>query len=291
MKILVSGANGQLGSELQFLAKSHADWEWMFTDFEEMDITNPESLEAAISSFEPDYFINGAAYTAVDKAEEEAGKAQMINAEALKHITKICNVKKCFLIHISSDYVYHNNPGRPLQEDDPTEAQGQYARTKLEGDQIVMNQSDAFIIIRTSWVYSVFGNNFVKTMLRLGADRDALSIVSDQIGSPSNARDIAQTIIDIIDFKSKTKNHKELHGVYNYSNSGVTNWAEFAEAIFEIQGLEVAVTPISTEQFNAPAPRPKWSYMNKEKIQSTFGIELIPWKESLSKCLEELNAN
>lgn len=176
-----------------------------------------------------------------------------------------------------------------MQESDPTEAQGVYAKSKLQADQHVQAQSKDYVVIRTSWVYSSFGNNFVKTMMRLGKDRDALSIVSDQIGTPSYAADIASAIMHVIKYRIDHPN-EDLNGIYNFSNSGVTNWAEFAEAIFKKCELKVDVTPITTEDFGAPAPRPKWSLMNKEKITNRFGLKLIAWEDSLYKCIDILNA-
>lgn len=289
MKILVSGSDGQLGSELKVLSENN-NWEWMFTDFKEMDITDPEKIEEVISIYRPDYFINSAAYTAVDKAEEDQEKCESINAEALKHITKLCNTYDCHLVHVSSDYVYHHNPERPLKETDDTLAQGVYAKTKLAGDQIVLAEAKSFVIVRTSWVYSSFGNNFVKTMIRLGTDRDALSIVSDQIGTPSYARDIADCIINMIKKLNDADDKTAHNGVYHFSNGGVTNWASFADEIFKQTGKEMAITPITTEDFNAPAPRPKWSVLSKDKIKDQFGIEIKDWKQSLSECLAVLGA-
>ncbi len=282
-KVLVSGKTGQLGSELQLISKDNEEFLFDFKSSSELDLSSEESIRSNLQDSAYDFFINAGAYTAVDKAEEEVAQAFAVNGMALYHIGQYIP-RTCQLIHISSDYVYHHNPGRPLVESDPTHPQGIYAQSKKQGEEFVISEIPNSIIIRTSWVYSVFGKNFVKTMLCLGQEKDLLSIVEDQVGTPTNARDLAICIIHII-----RQNRPLLKTeIYNFSNLGVTNWAEFAQTIFDIKNIDCKIRGITTVAYNAPAPRPLWSVLSKQKIMDELGAKIDEWEVSLRKCLQEL---
>jgi len=287
LKILVSGSTGQLGSELNALKKSYPNFKIELKNRTELDLSSQKSIKSNLSK-NYDFFINAGAYTAVDKAETDLKNAESVNSIALKHIANY-TPKKTKIIHISTDYVYHNNPGRLLLETDKTNPRGNYAKTKLAGEKYLLRKRSDAIIIRTSWVYSSYGNNFVKTMQRLGRERDSLNIVADQFGAPTYAKDLATTILDII-MNYNNSNLQELPkcGVFNYSNLGMTTWSEFAKEIFRLSKINCRVGTMTSKAFNAPAPRPLWSMMSKQKIQETFYIEIPHWKESLKRCLAEL---
>lgn len=282
MQILVTGANGQVGSELQFLINQYSDFSFIFVDKEELDITNEQAVKAFFADKKIDYCINCAAYTAVDKAETETTIAKAVNHLAVQHIAAACQQQGTRLIQLSTDYVYHNEQNTPFKEDDLTNPQGVYAQTKLEGDLAALNYNNA-IVIRTSWVYSSFGNNFVKTMLRLGADRDKLTIIFDQIGSPTYARDLAKAMLDIIQQQPTT-----FSGIYHYSNEGVCSWFDFAKAIFDYKNIACQTSPIETKDYPTPAKRPHFSLLNKAKIKATFDLEIPYWRDSLITCLDLL---
>lgn len=286
--ILVTGANGQVGQELQFLASQFPDFEFVFANRETLDIGDNAAIDALFEANKFTYCVNCAAYTAVDKAEEEQDLARKINTEAVENLAKACKKFDTQFIHISTDYVYHSETiNRPYREDDVTNPQGVYAATKLEGDLIATQLLDNAIVLRTSWVYSSFGNNFVKTMIRLGEKLDSLRVIYDQIGTPTYARDLAYGILKIIE-KIETKTVQNYGGIYHFSNEGVTSWYDFALAIFEDKGIDIAVTPIETKDYPTPAKRPHFSLMNKEKVRSTFGLEIPHWKEALGSCLDLL---
>lgn len=288
--ILVTGSAGQLGQELQVIQKHFPSFDFKFCNREELDITNENIILQKLDQWSPSYVINAAAYTAVDQAESDEEKAFQVNVAGVENLAKACKENQIWMMHVSSDYVYHHNPGRALHEGDETLAQGVYARTKLKGDQVLQKIDPKHCIIRTSWVYSSFGKNFVKSMGRLGQNREQLNIVSDQIGTPTYARDLAMILVQMIEtINAQEVDDEKYKGIYNYSNMGVTNWAEFAEAIFKIQEINCQIQKISTEEFGAPAPRPKWSVMDKSKIQDTFGIEIPDWKESLKSCIKILS--
>lgn len=287
-RILVSGSTGQLGQELQHIAKQYKNFKFDFKNRKSLDLSSESQIRQTLQA-PYDYFINAAAYTAVDKAESDQKAAYKVNATALGHIGKYLS-PKTQVIHISSDYVYHNDPGRPLSEIDKTKPRGVYAKSKLEGENLLLKHRPDAIIVRTSWVYSSFGNNFVKTMLRLGSSRDALSIVADQYGSPTYARDLAEAIMGIIQnrgVETYSGNHKS--GVYNFANWGLTNWADFARTIFKQAKIQCQVSETTTKAYNAPAPRPHWSSMSKERIQRDFHIQVPNWEKSLQSCLKELD--
>lgn len=281
MKILVTGSNGQLGSELQVLSKESSD-DFIFLDRKSMDLSQSDQISKVLEAEAPDIIINAAAYTAVDAAESDSEIAHMVNVDAVRQIASYAKNKGIFLIHISSDYVYHSITHRPIKENDPTDPQGVYAKTKLLGEQAAVEICAKCVIIRTSWVYSSFGNNFVKTMLRLAVDRDQLSIVEDQVGVPTYAKDIAVSILQIIAFY---KEDKCTYGIYNFSNTGTTNWYEFAKKIFELEDIKMTLKAIPSSDYPTPADRPKWSLLNLEKITQEFDISPRSWEAALSECL------
>jgi dTDP-4-dehydrorhamnose reductase len=285
-KILVTGSNGQVGKELQFLAAQYPDFQFIFATRENLDISNLEAIEDCFHQYLPDYCINCAAYTAVDKAESDSEQAHLINTLAVKYLAMNCHLQQVPLIHLSTDYVYHNQQNTPFLEEDETNPQSTYAATKLDGDLEALENHDLAMVIRTSWVYSSFGNNFVKTMLRLGAERPQLNVVFDQIGSPTYARDLANAILTIIKKVENQEIAKEnLQGIFHYSNEGVTSWYDFAKAIFDIKEIPCKVYPIETVQFPTPAQRPPFSLMNKRKVKQTFDIEIPHWRDSLREML------
>ena len=287
LHILVTGAQGQVGNELQVLAKNYPDNQWLFTDYTELDITNKDMVKTFFEQQQFDYCINCAAYTAVDKAEQEPEKAAAINVEGVKNLALACQTAATRLLHISTDYVYHNSQNTPFKETDATSPQSVYGQTKLSGELEAATVLKEMITVRTSWVYSSFGNNFVKTMLRLGTEREQLSVIFDQIGSPTYARDLAQVLLDIIIHKEK---HKEeaFAGVYHYSNEGVCSWYDFAHAIFEHKAIVCQLLPIETKDYPTPAKRPPFSLLNKAKIKADFDLAIPHWRESLYTCLELL---
>lgn len=287
--ILITGANGQLGQELQLLVEEQehdtVDGNFYFTDRDSLDITNKETLQQFIEINTIDTIINCAAYTAVDKAEEDEEIAQAINHFAVKYMAEISEKQDIELIHISTDYVFDGTNHQPYREDDHVNPQSVYGRTKLDGENamIAINPLKS-MIIRTSWVYSQFGNNFVKTMLRLGNERDALNVIFDQVGTPTYARDLAETILNII--HSDSEKNQALVQIYHYSNEGVCSWYDFSKAIFDIANITCNVNPIMSEQYPTPAKRPYYSILNKEKLKKTYDLQIPYWRDSLEKCIQ-----
>lgn len=285
-KIVVTGSNGQVGSELQAIAAQFSDFEFIFTSRKDFDMSSLESIEDFFHHHLPDYCINCAAYTAVDKAENEAEEAKLTNATSVAYLAMNCKLMSVPLIHLSTDYVYHNGQNTPFSETDATNPLSVYAATKLEGDLLALDIHAPTMVIRTSWVYSSFGNNFVKTMLRLGKERENLSVVFDQIGTPTYARDLANAILTILTKVEKGEAElADLHGIFHYSNEGVTSWYDFAKAIFVEKNIPCKVNPIESIQFPTPAKRPPFSLMNKNKIKTTFQINIPHWQESLKEML------
>ena len=285
--ILVTGANGQLGNELRTLSVMYPDYTFTFIGRDELDLSNTENIRAYFAGKAFDVIINCAAYTAVDKAESEQALARAINTTALETLAHIAKEKNSSLIHISTDYVFDGQNFKPYKESDPANPQGIYGQTKLDGEQAMLAINPAnSIIIRTSWVYSSFGNNFVKTMLRLGKERAELGVIYDQVGTPTYARDLAQAIISII--QHPILNAQKSTEIYHFSNEGVCSWYDFAKAIFEFSAIHCHVKPIETKDYPTPATRPHYSLLNKAKIKNTFGITIPYWQDSLHECLDVL---
>lgn len=282
--ILITGANGQVGRELQTIGATYAGHTFIFTDHSELDITQTDDMQRILEKNQPDLVINCAAYTAVDQAESAAEQARRINTEAVGFLAKACVSTGSFLIHLSTDYVYDNQQNRPLLETDELCPQSVYARTKLAGEEAIWAQTGQAIVIRTSWVYSAFGHNFVKTMLRLGQERDTLRVVFDQVGTPTYAWDLAQALLDI----ALDTPYTQHPGTYNFSNEGVTSWYDFALAIFAERQLKCTVAPILSADYPTPAPRPTYSVLDKTRIKKTFGLEIPHWMDSLQHCLSRL---
>ncbi len=281
--VLVTGSSGQLGSEIQELSNNY-EYKFYFTDKDDLDITNADEIKLFVESNNINIIINCAAYTAVDSAESDQEQANLANCLAVKYLAKISKKKNIKLIHISTDYVYDGKNYRPYKEEDITNPNNVYGLTKLDGENemLKINPYNS-IIIRTSWVYSSFGNNFVKTMLRLGKEKDKLGVIYDQIGTPTYAADLAKTILDIL----PKINHKEV-GVYNYSNEGVISWYDFAKEIMRMAKIDCKINPIETSQYPTPATRPYYSLLNKLKIKNNFDVEIPYWKDSLERCLKAL---
>ncbi len=284
--IVVTGKNGQLGWEILQIAGTIKDsFEFLFTGREELDLAKPETIAPFFEKYHPDYFVNCAAYTAVDKAELENELAYKTNAESVGLIAQYCAKIHAKLITISTDYVFDGNGVSPYTTDTKTRPINYYGYSKWMGEQLALSNCAETIVIRTSWVYSVHGNNFVKTMLRLMNDRSELNVVSDQIGSPTYAADLANTIIKIIESIELGNAH---YGIYHYSNTGVTSWFDFATAIAKGGGKRCDVRPIPSSAYPTPAKRPGYSVMDCSKLVKEYGIELIRWEISLKNCISQL---
>ncbi len=286
MKILVTGANGQLGRSIQrIVSGAKQDNELVFVGRDELDFSQNDNFEKYFKENSFDIVVNCAAYTAVDKAESEIELTNQINHLAVKKLAEIAQKNNIKLIHISTDYVFDGEASHSYIETDKTNPINIYGETKLAGEkalQVIMPTNA--IIIRTSWVYSEYGNNFVDTMLKLGKERDKLSVVNDQIGSPTYAADLANIILKIIDSKDYQAKNRATE-VYHYSNKGKVSWYEFAKEIFELADIHCVVKPITTKQYPTPAKRPKNTLMNKDKITKTFSVDIPNWKESLNTCI------
>lgn len=285
MNILVTGSNGQLGSELKAISTRYQGHSFLFTDVDELDITDTQKILEFFKKNEVNAVINCAAYTAVDKAESELDTARKINALAVENIVKACGEYRAKLVHISTDYVFNGEYYLPLSESETVAPLGVYGLTKREGEEFVINSSIDGIVIRTYSLYSSFGKNFVKTMLRLGAERGSLGIIYDQIGTPTYAADLAETIMNII---SSEKRMDAKGKVYHFSNEGVASWYDFAKAIFELADIDCVVNPIETSEYPTPASRPHYSVMNKTKIKKDFKITIPYWRDSLKTCIQLL---
>lgn len=283
-KILVTGSNGQLGSELRALSLFYPQYEFTFADRGTLDLSNLCKMEDYFTDKTFDVIINCAAYTAVDKAEAEYELADTINHRFVSMLAKIAKINHTALVHVSTDYVFDGRNYRPYVETDPTDPQGAYGRTKRDGENAILAVAPAnTVILRTSWVYSAFGSNFVKTMLRLGRERDSLGVIYDQIGTPTHARDLAAAILDIL-----PQINNAAPEIYHYSNEGAASWYDFAKAIFELSGVECTINPLTTDQYPTPAVRPHYSLLNKAKIKNDFNLVIPYWKDSLKQCLEHL---
>lgn len=282
-KILVTGANGQLGREMQVVATTFPAYEFLFVTKDGLQIDKLEAVSNYFQNNAIDVCVNCAAYTAVDKAESETEKAFAINGDAVGNLAALCNERNVLFIHISTDYVFDGTALAPYKEDHPVHPIGAYGASKLKGEAFALQKNPAAIIIRTSWVYSSFGNNFVKTMLRLMKERESINVVDDQKGSPTYAADLAGAIMNIISGINISP------GIYHYSNHGVITWYQFAVAIKELTGSVCNVNPISTAEYPTPAKRPAYSVLDTTKIRETFNVVIPEWKESLKKCLQRIN--
>jgi len=283
-KVLVTGANGQLGQTLQNLSEieDFRDIDFIFFSSTELDITNQEQTATVFERYSFDYCINCAAYTAVDLAEDQEKTAFAVNAEAVKLLAQLCLAHNVILIHISTDFVFDGKKNTPYQETDFTNPINVYGASKLAGEHYITSYLKKYFIFRTSWLYSEYGNNFLKTMLRLGKERKELSVVNDQVGSPTYARDLALAILHIIN-----SNHKN-YGIYHYSNKGIISWYDFAKEIFREAKLETQLQAIPTSAYPTPANRPKYSALDHENVVKTLGVRIRDWKESLSLAISKL---
>lgn len=289
IKILITGSNGQLGKELQQLSSSFPQYQFVFLSKEELPIDDPGLISHHFTKHQPQYCVNCAAYTAVDKAEQEKDLAFKVNAEATGILATVCKENHCRFIHISTDYVFDGASSFPYKEDNITNPQGVYGASKLEGERLAMQKNPDTIIIRTSWVYSEFGKNFVKTMIRLMKEREEIRVVNDQVGSPTYAADLAAAIFQIIESLRIHHSPFTIHGgIYHFSNSGIISWYDFAIAIKELTKSNCKIDPIPTSQYPTPAKRPAYSVLDTSKIKETFNIELKDWKESLAICISTL---
>ncbi|WP_145858684.1 dTDP-4-dehydrorhamnose reductase [Pedobacter suwonensis] len=282
-KILVIGAGGQLGQCLKVVAERRGITEIVFPAEQDANILNESGLNDLLAKEQPGFVINCAAYTAVDKAEDEADLSKSINEMGAAYLASGCLANGATLIHVSTDFVFEGNDVKLLKEDDEAKPINVYGVTKLDGEKAVASILPAHFIIRTSWLYSEYANNFVKTMLKLGAERDELNIIADQVGTPTYAIDLANAIYDIIESGETS------YGIYHYSNEGVTSWFDFAKAIFDVSQTQVKVNPIPGSAYPTKALRPAFSVMDKTKIKETFNIEIPYWRDSLVACIKQIN--
>ncbi len=283
LNILVTGSKGQLGSELQRIAPQMKDAVFLFHDINTLNVTDQNEFKRFLENQAVQLIINCAAYTAVDRAESEPDNAYMVNHKAVEIINNASRNYQCRVIHISTDYVFDGTKNKPYNECDETNPESVYGKSKLKGEKAL--DPDNAIIIRTSWLYSTHGNNFVKTMLRLSSEREEVKVIYDQTGTPTFAGDLAQAILDIV---SQISTGVFIPGIYHYSNEGVTSWYDFAKAIFCFKESDCRVVPIETFELPMPAKRPFYSVLNKRKIRETFGITIPYWRTSLQKCLEQI---
>jgi len=282
MVVLVTGANGQLGQAIQSVVGNYPSIDFVFCSSSELNITDKNNCETIFEKYKPLFCINAAAYTAVDKAESEPEKAYAINVTGAQNLAEVCKAYNTTLLHVSTDFVFEGLSNQPYSEEDVPNPTGVYGETKLQGEQAILNTWEKHFIIRTSWVYSQFANNFMKTMIRLASERDSLSVVSDQIGTPTNAVDLAESLLTIItfDIRHSTFDH---YGIYNYSNEGQCSWHDFAKEIFKVNNISINLQPIPTTAYPTPAKRPAYSVLDKSKIKTVFGITISNWQEHLKK--------
>lgn len=284
MNILITGCNGQLGNEMQLLEKENPQHQYFNTDVAQLDITNPEAIEEFVSNNAIDIIVNCAAFTAVDKAESSQELCHLLNAKAPEYLAAAVAKRGGYLVQVSTDYVFDGTNHTPYTEDEATCPNSVYGSTKLEGEKLAMAACANTMIIRTAWLYSTFGNNFVKTMIRLGQEEPELGVIFDQIGTPTYAGDLAAAIMAAI-------NHGIVPGIYHFSNEGVISWYDFTKAIHRIAGITSChVKPLHTAEYPTPAARPHYSVLDKTKIKQTYGIEIPYWEESLEKCVAKLLA-
>ena len=282
MIILITGSKGQLGNELKLLEMKFPEYQLTFTDVEELDITDMQAVSAFFNILHPDVVLNCAAYTAVDKAENEPDLALRVNALAVRNLSNACGEFNALLIHISTDYIFSGKGYRPYVETDTPAPVSSYARSKYAGETQMLSSCRNGIIMRTSWLYSAFGNNFVKTILKYGRERGKLNVVFDQVGCPTYARDLALAILQII---PRLEGHEGVE-IFHYANEGVASWYDFARAIISFSGIPCVITPVETKDYPLPAPRPFYSVLNKTRFKERFGIEIPYWKDSMEECIQ-----
>jgi dTDP-4-dehydrorhamnose reductase len=289
--ILVTGSNGQLGSELRKLSEKSGH-KFIFTDIEELDLTDNLEIERFFENKDISFCINCAAYTAVDKAETEIENAFAVNVTAVRNLAEVCAENDTVFIHISTDFVFDGRNCQPYVESDKAKPINVYGQSKYEGEHQALKLNARTIIIRTSWLYSSFGNNFVKTMLRAGRKNDTLNVIFDQAGTPTFAFDLAEAILKIVDkVQTKEKDKSDFFGIFHYSNEGIASWYDFAIEIFSISGINCMVNPILTRDYPTPSKRPPFSVLDKSKIKMTYGFNIPYWKDSLNNCIKEILGN
>lgn len=283
MKILVTGANGQLGNELQNLLEKDFPEQALYSDISDLDLTDEKAVQAYVTKNEITHIINCAAYTAVDKAEEDKLQCAAVNVDAVKNIAKAADANGIKVVHISTDYVFDGTAHRPYRESDKVNPISQYGTTKRKGETALLALAPESIIIRTAWLYSPYGHNFVKKILSLADEGKILKIVSDQIGTPTYAADLAKAIVKIL------QSHQWVEGIYHFSNEGACSWYDFAKAIIRLSGKNTTVIPIPTEDYPTPATRPYYSILDKSRIKATYGVSIPHWEESLADCIKRIN--
>ena len=282
MKTLITGANGQLGTELHEILEREFPGQTLYTDVQELDLTNAKAVDSYVANNEITHIVNCAAYTAVDRAEEEKMLCAAVNTDAVKNLAMAADANGAKIIHISTDYVFDGTNHRPYRESDKVNPISQYGTTKRKGETLLLALAPQAIIIRTAWLYSAHGKNFVKTMLRLADSQPEIKVVCDQIGTPTFARDLASAVAKVL------QSHQWVPGIYHFTDEGAASWYDFAKAIFRIAGKDVKVTPIPTEDYPTPASRPSYSILDRTRIKATYGIEIPHWEEALADCLRQL---
>lgn len=282
MKTLITGANGQLGTELHEILEREFPGQTLYTDVQELDLTNAKAVDSYVANNEITHIVNCAAYTAVDRAEEEKMLCAAVNTDAVKNLAMAADANGAKIIHISTDYVFDGTNHRPYRESDKVNPISQYGTTKRKGETLLLALAPQAIIIRTAWLYSANGKNFVKTMLRLADSQPEIKVVCDQIGTPTFARDLARAVVKVL------QSHQWVPGIYHFTDEGAASWYDFAKAIFRIAGKDVKVTPIPTEDYPTPASRPSYSILDRTRIKATYGIEIPHWEEALADCLRQL---
>jgi dTDP-4-dehydrorhamnose reductase len=280
--ILITGSNGQLGNEMQRAAKRFPQYQFIFTDLAELDICDKFAVDKFVKENKVTIIVNCAAYTAVDKAEMDVELCYKINAEAVQNIAEVAHDNHLKLVHVSTDYVFDGTNCMPYTEDMPVCPATVYGKSKLAGEEALVASCSDYVILRTAWLYSSFGSNFVKTMIKLGSERDELKVIFDQIGSPTYAADLADAILRIISHATFVP------GVYHYSNEGVCSWYDFTKSIHSLSGISCQVLPIESKEYPTPTPRPHYSVLNKAKIKTTYQISIPYWQDSLKRCIELL---
>ena len=280
--ILITGSHGQLGNEMQQAANKFPDFNYLYTDVEDLDICDKNALDTFVKANKVNIIVNCAAYTAVDKAEDDVALCFKINSDAVRNIGEVASDNGLKVVHISTDYVFDGTNHIPYTEDQQVCPSSVYGKSKLAGEQALTESCDQAVILRTAWLYSSFGNNFVKTMMKLGTERDSINVIFDQIGTPTYAADLAKTILQIL-------NHENfIPGIYHFSDEGVCSWYDFTKSIHRIAGITCDVHPIETKDYPARTPRPHYSVLNKAKLKAVYGIVIPHWQESLVKCIELL---